>query len=227
MKRKRTVRKTHINAGEAARTLGARLRQAREQKGWSRPTVARAVHIDPTWLYKIETGRHWPSWHLAAHLGDLLGVQRSDIETLFASQNPPLVELREELAGARPLAAPGADDPLVPIIALVDGALADVRRGLVMLRRPGEPQGPGTAPDPVLVRNLAKRCDAVLSSRGGFTYFYQLVQRSDREVLTIRGIGRKSLRAIEELLAPMGLSLSMKLDERTLIAVCQEILRNP
>ncbi len=82
-----------------ARALGARLRKAREQKGWSRQKVARAAHIDPSWLYKIETGKHRPSWHLAANLAELLGVPQSDIEALFVLLNPPIAKLREELGG--------------------------------------------------------------------------------------------------------------------------------
>lgn len=217
---------TNSAEANAARALGDRLRQARQQKKWSRSRVARAVRIDPSWLYKIETGRHWPSWHLAAHLADLLDVPRSDVEALFAKLTPPIAELRRELAGAEPLAAVGARDPIVPIIALVESALADVRNGLALLRGQDERVGPGTVPDPVLVRHLATRCDALLL-RGKFEYFYQLVQRSELEILTIEGIGRKTLRALREnLLAPMHLSLGMTLDEWTLIAVCQEILRN-
>lgn len=190
---------------EAARALGTLLRRAREERGWSRTQVARAAHIDQSWLYKVETGKHWPSWHLAAHLAELLDVPQADVEALFARVNPPIAELRKELAGAEPLAAAE------------------------------------------LVRKLARRCDTLLAAahaaefgthRGEprqhhahlaltrFEYLYQLVQRRPEELRTIKGFGRLSSRALEETLQPMGLSLDMKLDERMLIAVCQEILRN-
>ena len=43
-------------------------------------------------------------------------------------------------------------------------------------------------------------------------YIYELVQRSEAEMLKTKNFGRKSLNEIKEILTEMGLSLGMKLD---------------
>ncbi|MBI4450295.1 hypothetical protein HY634_04500 [Candidatus Uhrbacteria bacterium] len=104
---------------------------------------------------------------------------------------------------------------------------------------------PDNAPDPVLVSNLARRCNSLMGAahevdnrlfRGRpslhahlalaqFERLYQLVQRRPEELRTIRGCGGKAIAVIKQMLTSMGLSLGMTLDERTLLAVCQKVLR--
>jgi len=43
-------------------------------------------------------------------------------------------------------------------------------------------------------------------------FIYELVQRSEPEMLKTKNFGRKSLNEIKEILTEMGLSLGMKLD---------------
>jgi len=67
--------------------------------------------------------------------------------------------------------------------------------------------------------NLYKRVDELeLSVRSanclqnaGIEYIYQLVERSEAEMLKTKNFGRKSLNEIKEILAELGLSLGMKL----------------
>jgi DNA-directed RNA polymerase subunit alpha len=67
--------------------------------------------------------------------------------------------------------------------------------------------------------NLYKRVDELeLSVRSqnclqnaGIEYIYQLVERSEAEMLKTKNFGRKSLNEIKEILADLGLSLGMKL----------------
>ena len=67
--------------------------------------------------------------------------------------------------------------------------------------------------------NLFKRVDELeLSVRSqnclqnaGIEYIYQLVERSEAEMLKTKNFGRKSLNEIKEILADLGLSLGMKL----------------
>jgi DNA-directed RNA polymerase subunit alpha len=44
-------------------------------------------------------------------------------------------------------------------------------------------------------------------------YIYELVQKTEAEMLKTKNFGRKSLNEIKEILAQMGLSLGMKIDE--------------
>ena len=67
--------------------------------------------------------------------------------------------------------------------------------------------------------NLFKRVDELeLSVRSanclqnaGIEYIYQLVEKSEAEMLKTKNFGRKSLNEIKDLLAELGLSLGMKL----------------
>jgi DNA-directed RNA polymerase subunit alpha len=67
--------------------------------------------------------------------------------------------------------------------------------------------------------NLFKRVDELeLSVRSqnclqnaGIEYIYQLVERTEAEMLKTKNFGRKSLNEIKEILADLGLSLGMKL----------------
>ena len=46
----------------------------------------------------------------------------------------------------------------------------------------------------------------------GIEYIWQLVERSEAEMLKTKNFGRKSLNEIKELLSELGLSLGMKLN---------------
>jgi DNA-directed RNA polymerase subunit alpha len=76
-----------------------------------------------------------------------------------------------------------------------------------------------TAPDEEWSENLFKRVDELeLSVRSanclqnaGIEMIWQLVERSEAEMLKTKNFGRKSLNEIKEILAELGLSLGMKL----------------
>ena len=83
-----------------------------------------------------------------------------------------------------------------------------------------EPTEEEVEPDPVdYNENLFKRVDELeLSVRSqnclqnaGIEYIYQLVERSEAEMLKTKNFGRKSLNEIKEILLDLGLSLGMKL----------------
>src|SRR4030095_7730402 len=53
----------------------------------------------------------------------------------------------------------------------------------------------------------------------GIEYVFQLVQKSEQQLLDSKFFGRKTLGEIKEVLRGLGLSLGMELDEKTLRAV--------
>ena len=71
----------------------------------------------------------------------------------------------------------------------------------------------------MLFRSLDRRVDDLdLSVRSanclqnaGIEYIWQLVEKTEAEMLKTKNFGRKSLNEIKELLSEMGLSLGMKL----------------
>jgi DNA-directed RNA polymerase subunit alpha len=80
--------------------------------------------------------------------------------------------------------------------------------------------GPGAGDDEPLNENLFRSVEELeLSVRSAnclqnanITLIGELVQRSEQEMLKTKNFGRKSLKEIKEILAAMGLSLGMKLD---------------
>lgn len=86
-----------------------------------------------------------------------------------------------------------------------------------------EPEGEGTAVDEEkerLLEHLNRSVDELeLSVRSAnclknssIRYIYELVQKTEAEMLKTKNFGRKSLNEIKEILAGMGLALGMKLD---------------
>jgi len=71
-----------------------------------------------------------------------------------------------------------------------------------------------------VVENLARSVDELeLSVRSAnclknsnIRYIYELVEKTEAEMLKTKNFGRKSLNEIKEILASMGLSLGMRLD---------------
>jgi transcriptional regulator with XRE-family HTH domain len=61
------------------RINGAALRAIREAQHIERPDLARIVGIDPSYLYKIETGERRPRAWLIRPLAEALGVPESAI----------------------------------------------------------------------------------------------------------------------------------------------------
>lgn len=59
---------------------------------------------------------------------------------------------------------------------------------------------------------MSTRSQTCLQNRG-IEFIYQLVVRTEAEMLSIKNFGRKSLNEIKELLADLGLSLGMKLPD--------------
>ena len=84
---------------------------------------------------------------------------------------------------------------------------------------PVEESTSGSSSDQDFNENLFKRVDELeLSVRSanclqnaGIEYIYQLVEKSEAEMLKTKNFGRKSLNEIKEILAELGLSLGMKL----------------
>ncbi|KKT70548.1 MAG: DNA-directed RNA polymerase subunit alpha [Candidatus Uhrbacteria bacterium GW2011_GWE2_45_35] len=89
--------------------------------------------------------------------------------------------------------------------------------GLSLKPSPSEPLISGLTTDQI--RALYKRVDTLeLSARAanclhnaGIEYIYQLVERTETELSKTKGLGKKSLREIKEILEELGLQLGMKL----------------
>ncbi len=62
--------------------LGARLRQLRQEQGWSQETFAAEARLDRTYVGGIERGERNPSLKNLARLADTLGIA---VKELFES----------------------------------------------------------------------------------------------------------------------------------------------
>ncbi len=91
----------------------------------------------------------------------------------------------------------------------------------INFEEPAEPAGrEEEQPAPAFNENLLKSVDELeLSVRSAnclqnanIRYIYQLVQKTEQEMLKTKNFGRKSLKEIKEILAEMGLRLGMKLE---------------
>ena len=54
--------------------FGYKLKQAREQRGWSQEYLATKIHVSRQSISKWETGKNYPSIEVIIHLSDIFGI---------------------------------------------------------------------------------------------------------------------------------------------------------
>jgi transcriptional regulator with XRE-family HTH domain len=69
--------------------LGQVIRAIRAERGLSQEAVALDADMDPSWLSRIEGGRHNPSWATVQRIAKALGVRTSDIALRAERLEPP------------------------------------------------------------------------------------------------------------------------------------------
>src|SRR5438046_7595290 len=102
----------------AGRTLGARIKTARTQRGMTREATAALCGRSEEWLRQIERGRRGTSLHMVARLAEVLKV--GDLTELLGDDAPTAVYVRPEhhaltkvrraLAGIGGAPPPGLDE---------------------------------------------------------------------------------------------------------------------
>jgi DNA-binding XRE family transcriptional regulator len=60
-------------------TLGAAIKQLREDRGLSQEAVALVANVHQTWMSRLECGTLNPSWGMVARVAAALGVEVSDV----------------------------------------------------------------------------------------------------------------------------------------------------
>jgi transcriptional regulator with XRE-family HTH domain len=180
---------------DARRRIGRQILESRTESGIGRTELARAVGIDPSYLWKVETGNAQPSLDvlisIAAALGSELGVR------LFSGSGPrirdrfqaPMIE-----ALVRRLAACWRATPEVPVRdarGVVDLVLEDARRRLRIasechseLRRLEE-----------VIRRASEKADGLAALHAGDTVSKLLLLRSTVRTREIARTYEATLRA--------------------------------
>jgi hypothetical protein len=72
---------------------------------------------------------------------------------------------------------------------------------------------------PVGIAEMLRSVKNAPGSKDGIVYVFELIQRTDADLLKIHGFGRKCLRQMKIALEKMGLSLGMKLDDKTIASI--------
>lgn len=75
---KRTVQDM-VDAANAKRTLGERIRDERVRLGWSQPYLGMKVGVRATSIWKWETGRAQPKFHHAIKLSELFDIAIAEL----------------------------------------------------------------------------------------------------------------------------------------------------
>jgi transcriptional regulator with XRE-family HTH domain len=118
--------------------LGARLRELREERGWSQRELGSKLGILQSKLSKYESGTHQPSLRNLVRLANLVGVTTDYLLTGIGSQVPPLRDERL-LDRFRRLGA-GGEEMRAIVLSILD---AMFELGAYLEQRPaGEPAGP-------------------------------------------------------------------------------------
>lgn len=68
-----------MTSAEPQTSLGAALRQVRQEQGLGQEAVAIKADIHPTWISHIESGRENPTWSTVAKIAAAIGIKMSEL----------------------------------------------------------------------------------------------------------------------------------------------------
>jgi UTP--glucose-1-phosphate uridylyltransferase len=161
-------------------TFGQCLQQAREAADLSRQALAQRVGLDPSYIYRVETGARRPSREAALAFAEALGVQGEAVNAWL------------EAAGYAPL----------PLLPRVRGAIRT--RGAVRTR--GRSPGPAAEPSPVWdTARWAQWLEAMGLKDASLAHLLQALETAEpqqRQAVT-QAVAATFTRLIEQVEAPV------------------------
>jgi transcriptional regulator with XRE-family HTH domain len=125
-----------------SRAIGARLRELREERGWTQRELDSRLGILQSKLSKYESGTHQPSLRTLVRMANLFGVSTDYLLTGTGTPVPPLRDDRL-LDRFRRLGA-GGDEMRSIVLSILD-ALFEL--GACLERRGASPPPPAAAPE--------------------------------------------------------------------------------
>jgi transcriptional regulator with XRE-family HTH domain len=142
--------------------LGARLRELREERGWSQRELGSKLGILQSKLSKYESGTHQPSLRNLVRIASLVGVTTDYLLTGAGTQAPPLRDERL-LDRFRRLGA-GGEEMRAIVLSILD---AMFELGAYLEQRPrGAPAEPGVGTAPAGSAGQPERSRATRRHRG-------------------------------------------------------------
>lgn len=112
--------------GQAAMSLGERIRQLRKEAGWSQAELAEKIGVDPGRVSRYEAGRITPSAEALVRIAQILNVS---IDHLLIDDIPrrPLHATQDVLGDRLTAVAELPADDLAALLNIIDGLVAKNR----------------------------------------------------------------------------------------------------